>query len=167
MKKIMIALAAVAMAACVQAAAVSWTSGAFTAGFTNPDGGKVTTALGYTITLSFFSDASGETLLTTSSASTANGMTGAIAATTTGYEFSNKSTYYVQAVMENSDYIRETEILAFTMPDTGNATLNFATGDGFAVTGNQWGAYAAVPEPTSGLLLLLGMAGLALRRKQK
>ena len=25
---------------------------------------------------------------------------------------------------------------------------------------------AAVPEPTSGLLLLLGMAGLALRRKQ-
>jgi hypothetical protein len=27
-------------------------------------------------------------------------------------------------------------------------------------------AYTAVPEPTSGLLLLLGMAGLALRRKQ-
>ena len=29
------------------------------------------------------------------------------------------------------------------------------------------GAWAAVPEPTSGILLLLGMAGLALRRKQK
>ena len=28
------------------------------------------------------------------------------------------------------------------------------------------GWYAAVPEPTSGLLLLLGMAGLALRRKR-
>ena len=28
------------------------------------------------------------------------------------------------------------------------------------------GWYTAVPEPTSGLLLLLGMAGLALRRKQ-
>ena len=28
------------------------------------------------------------------------------------------------------------------------------------------GWYAAVPEPTSGLLLLLGMAGLALKRKQ-
>jgi hypothetical protein len=26
--------------------------------------------------------------------------------------------------------------------------------------------WAAVPEPTSGLLLLLGVAGLALRRKQ-
>ena len=29
-----------------------------------------------------------------------------------------------------------------------------------------WYSAAAVPEPTSGLLLLLGMAGLALRRKQ-
>ena len=29
------------------------------------------------------------------------------------------------------------------------------------------GWYSTVPEPTSGLLLLLGMAGLALRRKQK
>lgn len=28
------------------------------------------------------------------------------------------------------------------------------------------GTYTAVPEPTSGLLLLLGMAGLALKRKQ-
>ena len=28
------------------------------------------------------------------------------------------------------------------------------------------GNWAAVPEPTSGLLLLLGMAGLALKRKR-
>lgn len=32
---------------------------------------------------------------------------------------------------------------------------------------SQWTAAQAAPEPTSGLLLLLGMAGLALRRKQK
>ena len=29
-----------------------------------------------------------------------------------------------------------------------------------------WTQTGAIPEPTSGLLLLLGMAGLALRRKQ-
>jgi hypothetical protein len=34
-----------------------------------------------------------------------------------------------------------------------------------AITADSWSS-VAVPEPTSGLLLLLGMAGLALRRKQ-
>ena len=32
--------------------------------------------------------------------------------------------------------------------------------------GAGWYSAAAVPEPTSGLLMLLGMAGLALRRKR-
>ena len=32
--------------------------------------------------------------------------------------------------------------------------------------GASWQATQSIPEPTSGLLLLLGMAGLALRRKQ-
>jgi hypothetical protein len=36
---------------------------------------------------------------------------------------------------------------------------------GSAITG--WSTASAVPEPTTGLLLLLGVAGLALRRKQK
>ena len=38
------------------------------------------------------------------------------------------------------------------------AQFNFATGGNFAA--------ASVPEPTSGLLMLLGLAGLALKRKQ-
>jgi hypothetical protein len=38
----------------------------------------------------------------------------------------------------------------------------------FAMNNGTWNYTAsAVPEPTSGLLLLLGVAGLALRRKQK
>lgn len=47
-----------------------------------------------------------------------------------------------------------------------NGTLTFsgtARADGFQGAG-KW---SAVPEPTSGLLMLLGFAGLALRRKQK
>jgi hypothetical protein len=48
-----------------------------------------------------------------------------------------------------------------------SVTWNAATGGGLEPT--HEGIYvstAVVPEPTSGLLLLLGMAGLALRRKQ-
>ena len=46
-------------------------------------------------------------------------------------------------------------------PTTGASSKSLPT-DGFVGVG-QW---AAVPEPTSGLLLLLGMAGLALKRKR-
>ena len=34
------------------------------------------------------------------------------------------------------------------------------------ITASDWSTMAAVPEPTSGLLLLLGVAGLALKRKR-
>lgn len=47
-------------------------------------------------------------------------------------------------------------------PATGASSKSLPT-NGFIGTG-QWAA--AVPEPTSGLLLLLGMAGLALKRKR-
>lgn len=44
-----------------------------------------------------------------------------------------------------------------------------ATGTSFALTATNFansGTIASVPEPTSGILLLVGMAGLALRRKR-
>lgn len=49
-----------------------------------------------------------------------------------------------------------------TYDDTSSANRSFQIGSQASAT---W--YTAVPEPTSGLLMLLGMAGLALRRKQK
>ena len=55
------------------------------------------------------------------------------------------------------------QTLAFQSQQNGSTTFsNVAPASGFQGAGH----WSAVPEPTSGLLLLLGMAGLALRRKR-
>ena len=65
----------------------------------------------------------------------------------------------------------------YGIDDNGGAlysvTWNASTGGGFEPDGSFEGASmsiavagGSIPEPTSGLLLLLGVAGLALRRKQ-
>lgn len=47
-----------------------------------------------------------------------------------------------------------------------NNTVNTLKADNVASAGYAGAGWYAVPEPTSGLLLLLGMAGLALKRKR-
>lgn len=52
---------------------------------------------------------------------------------------------------------------------TGRAATGTAIDTGFASVANSavsWTATSAVPEPTSGLLMLLGIAGLALKRRR-
>lgn len=52
------------------------------------------------------------------------------------------------------------------VPGAGDTTYyaDFVNGTQFAA--GDWKSTAVVPEPTSGLLMLLGMAGLALRRRR-
>jgi hypothetical protein len=88
-----------------------------------------------------------------------------ITQTVTGGSAESPVTYYglVLYVDEKSD-VKQPYVMASynsaTFQDDG--TVSFSN---LASTSGEW--TAAVPEPTSGLLLLLGVAGLALRRKQK
>lgn len=173
MKKLIIALA-IAMVACMtQAASFKWTTAALTA--PNADGTAGTTSAAeatgtWLATISLYSDAECKTAivgLTGNTGSTVNTMTSAITGTFGGatFAYDNSTPYY--AILELSyttaagTQTLTTEAVSTTLKTIGSTTLNFST----AISNAKWSA-AAVPEPTSGLLMLLGMAGLALRRKR-
>lgn len=172
MKKIIIAVCGFAIAMSCSAAAVNWGSGAvYKASDITAKVGKGATD--YLVTINFFTDQAGTTAVA--------GLTGDLSASTAGtgskYSgtadgFAANSTYYGQIVITTSGYEAKSAIYAFTTPANGNVSLDFSDGTGFNTaftfstsTPGTWQSTAA-PEPTSGLLLLLGMAGLALKRKK-
>ena len=68
-------------------------------------------------------------------------------------------------LFDNSDATKATnyaytEVLTATVPDAGSPQLTRAFS---TVVGGDW---QPIPEPTSGLLLLIGVAGLALKRRR-
>ena len=83
-------------------------------------------------------------------------------------DLSAKTTYYTIITAEYTDASYGDMYMAaassFLTTDQGEKDISaiFATSDGPTVTGG----WQAVPEPTSGLLLLLGVASLALRRRR-
>ena len=185
MKKIMIALAAVAVAAVAQAASIDWGIGAST--WTYADATKASEGVAvYLIDAAKWSTIEtaimgGSTSFTTSDAGilavgATTGSKGAVSGGTatssaltagTSYDFA----YLVFDTREPSDVkYFASATLTKAAYDTADATYYESQSIAFAAAAYSnsglSGGWQSVPEPTSGLLLVLGMAGLALRRKR-
>lgn len=182
MKKLMIALASVVMAVAANAAAVTWSSGVISM----PNGG--TAEKGDVSAYLFLVDAA--TYGTYSTFTDGAKLSDAVYADYKGlsdYKATASSTKKGTANMDTgSDYSAGTTLYGIVLYTTtvGSDTYymgNIATAvvEGLAdvdvsglaemlsgtTTATSWST-ASVPEPTSGLLMLLGMAGLALRRRR-
>ena len=195
MKKLMIALAAVACAAAVQAASFSWNT---STKFTDSDGVVITTADGYatalnggSIVLVKLTALAEGTGYDWANATVLDGQTAPTIKTTTPANTKGRLSASYSFTYEDGgvNALENGDVLGVMFKDSkGNLSqlvyasdMETTVDDVYTISGlsdNTWNgatfAYgsagnfttAAVPEPTSGLLLLLGMAGLALRRKQ-
>lgn len=169
MKKLMIALVAVVFSAVAQAATFKWTTGALTA--PNPDGTWGTenaSTVGTWLAIVTLSDKDGVVFdtLTGNTSTTVNAMGNQMQGTFDGVQFAYDNTTIYNAVLELS-YTADgatqtitTEIVPIVTKSVGTTTLNFKD----ALAAGTW-TTASIPEPTSALMLLVGLAGLALKRK--
>ena len=170
MKKLILFTAAAMIATCVQAASVVWSSTATK----DPAGTSMGSSTLYTAVVTFWADnagVAGDVISTT-------GLTDGSAAMskytgTTGDSFAANTSYWAQLVLSKNDGTASitSEKSLFTTDSAASYEINFTTGNGFNTaspkieyTSSNWQTTSA-PEPTSGILLLLGMAGLALKRK--
>ena len=76
----------------------------------------------------------------------------------------NGDDVFLSAKVNQAAQASDTASVSFSGLNAATKNVFADTTATFAANGAGW--YAAAPEPTSGLLLLLGMAGLALKRKR-
>ncbi len=98
---------------------------------------------------------------------------GSVSTTTSGFDIAGsniRDSYTFYFSYEDAGYTFSSLDIGVTktgaVPETGTTTLAFGNMATATQTASNWKGGENVPEPTSGLLLLLGMAGLALRRKR-
>ena len=188
MKKLMFMLAAVAMAACAQAASVYWTCTYVAKGAENyVDNGLAFFVNAATLSRSDFLALEGKGATAVSDAlsgmySYTGGSDGkysvakadAVANATLGLSdaTTGNNAYLVifdTATITDASNFYVTEAKSFdTMSGTFSTQIKWGDQETASSASGAWKSVSgsAVPEPTSGLLMLIGMAGLALRRKR-
>ena len=185
MKKLMFMLAAVAMAACAQAASVYWTCTYVAKGADNyVDNGLAFFVNAATLSQSDMLALEGKGATAISSAlsgmySYTGGSDGkysvakadAVANATLGLSDATASQAYLvifdTATITDSSNFYVTEVKSFnTYSGTEIQQVKWGDQETASSAAGAWHSAAAVPEPTSGLLMLIGLAGLALRRRR-
>ena len=181
MKKLLVAMIAIEIGFAVQAASYSW---GYEGYFNNGDGnyGALEDTTAYLFNAGTLSQAdmvaafyAGTLDLAGNAISSSNANLDGVALSSP-FDYTGASTDWTAyfAVIQNDKlYISDTTTAAYLEVGESpilfgdqDAASNATFADNSAYAGAGWYAAGAVPEPTSGLLLLIGVAGLALRRKQ-
>ena len=102
-------------------------------------------------------------ILKSDSAGTSNGFTYDWAGATVGETYNFYMVFEDNGKKFDSSSSTPSVIKSGVAYDSQTATIAFSNMASATQNASNW---AAVPEPTSGLLMLLGMAGLALKRKR-
>ena len=178
MKKLMMAVAIVCAAAFAQAASVSWTIGYIEGKGADGNGWSGSALDGASITAQLIVSANADLsspITTFDTDSTTGADSGYMFGYSTSADMASDTIYYAQVIITDGDSKLTSNIYTI---EAGSANGDLAepafafAGEAFNIGGSldsTYGAFNAsgwaVPEPTSGLLLLLGMACLALKRK--
>ncbi len=181
MKKLIMAIAVAALAAATQAAVIAWKTGTgnqvYLMNSTDRAGGLAVYLFADTVTQDSVLEAvrSGAKLSSLAyKATSTTQSTGAINSSFTANAGDTFSGYFaILATVDGADYLYISSVASATAPTTGTGTAIYkekaasqlAASSG-TYSGAGWYTTAAVPEPTSAMLLVLGVAALALRRKR-
>lgn len=160
MKKILIMAAVVVAGIAANAASFKWTAAnIYAANGTDKFNGSADM-------YAYLATAEASTAVKVATASIVNGVVKN--GTANGYTFASDdlasgTAYNFYFVIEDSGKTFTSAVKSATGADVGDAGLAWGNMTSATQSASNW---TAVPEPTSGLLMLLGMAGLALKRKR-